>query len=413
MLKRTALTTASILSFLFASELALAGPANSISNSGQSGLSQELRDRARGYENPRRSPDTSSAVAEGSSSKLAPGYRSGAVDGTQSQDSKSRATTSRAYGSFGIPFTSTRVAQVNRKTRVKSNSPAFLSATFPYSAIGRLTFNIGADSHVCSASLIRRSVIVTAAHCLMDVGSNGGWYSNWQFTPGYYRASPTSKPAQPFGVWLWAQAEVPATWATGTDTGSEDARNNDLAVIILDVDKRRKFIGDTTGWLGYGYNNYSFVSSPKTGNLSVAQVSTLGYPCQLDGCSIMQRTDGPTYLTTVASALQYWQGSNMTGGSSGGPWIVNFKSQEPVYYGGASEGTDAVPRVIGVTSWGSADPNYEKDNYSSRFGQNAEFPNPDYGGYGAGNIGYLLEKACTTPYYKNPAYTYAQLGFCN
>lgn len=413
MRKRSVLTAVSILSLLFGSQAALAGRADSISNTSQNGLSQELRDRARGYENPRPSPDTSSAAAEGSNSSLVPGFKSGAIDGTRSAESKSQSTTSRAYGSFGIPFTSTRVALVNRKTRVKSNSPAFLSASYPYSAIGRLTFNRGADSYVCSASLIRRSVIVTAAHCLMDVGSNGGWFTNWQFTPGYFRASPASKPVQPFGVWLWAQADVPPTWSSGSDSGSEDARNNDVAVIILDVDRRGKFIGDTTGWLGYGFNNYSFVSSPKTGNLAVAQVSTLGYPCELDNCSIMQRTDGPTYQTTVDSALQYWQGSNMTGGSSGGPWIVNFKSQEPVYYDGASPGDEATPRVIGVTSWGSADPNFPKDNYSSRFGQNAEYPNADYGGYGPGNIGYLLEKACTTPYWRKPNYTYAQLGFCN
>ena len=49
----------------------------------------------------------------------------------------------------------------------------------------------------------------------------------------------------------------------------------------------------------------------------------------MDSGRIMQRTDGPTYTTTVVGAGQLWQGSNLTGGSSGGPWVVNFRSATP------------------------------------------------------------------------------------
>lgn len=82
----------------------------------------------------------------------------------------------------------------------------------------------------------------------------------------------------------------------GTDTGSGAARNNDLAVIILNKNANNQFIGDIVGWLTYGWNNYSFVSSAKTGNLSVAATSTLGYPALMDGGNIMQRADGPSYF---------------------------------------------------------------------------------------------------------------------
>jgi hypothetical protein len=67
-------------------------------------------------------------------------------------------------------------------------------------------------------------------------------------------------------------------WANGTDIGSGSARDNDLAVIALAKNASNQFIGDLTGWLGYGWNNPSFISSTKTGNLSVAATSTLGYP---------------------------------------------------------------------------------------------------------------------------------------
>ncbi|WP_132977304.1 hypothetical protein [Thiobaca trueperi] len=48
----------------------------------------------------------------------------------------------------------------------------------------------------------------------------------------------------------------------------------------------------------------------------------------------MQRAEGPTYTTTVANAGRLWQGSNFTGGSSGGPWVVNFSGRNASLSGG-------------------------------------------------------------------------------
>jgi hypothetical protein len=50
--------------------------------------------------------------------------------------------------------------------------------------------------------------------------------------------------------------------------------------------------------------------------------------------------------------------------------------------------------------------------YSSQFGQNREFPAADYGGYGAGNIGALLQTLCTAVK-PGSGQTYAQLGYCD
>jgi hypothetical protein len=127
----------------------------------------------------------------------------------------------------------------------------------------------------------------------------------------------------------------------------------------------------------------------------------------------MQRADGPTFLTNVRSARQMWQGTNFTGGSSGGPWVVNFGFSNANLNDGATPGTASFLNVVvGVTSWGSSDPNVIKDNYSSQFGQNREFPAADYGGYGAGNIGALLQTLCTAVK-PGSGQTYAQLGYCD
>jgi hypothetical protein len=296
----------------------------------------------------------------------------------------------RAFGSFGIPYTTTRVQDGNQSA-AGTTAANRLSTTYPYRTVGKLTFNVG----YCSASLIRRSVIVTAAHCIQNFGSGGNLFSGFQFRPGHYGAAgATAAQIAPYGTWNWIVLVRPASWANGTDIGSGAARDNDLAVIALGKNGQGQFVGDITGYLGYGWNNYSFVTSSKTGNLHTAAVSTLGYPFLMDGGAIMQRSDGPAYTTTFSGAGQLWQGSNFTGGSSGGPWVVNFRSRVAALAGGAVAGTASGLAVIGVTSWGSADPNAIKDNWSSQFRQNTRYPNASYGVYGAGNIASVLNTLC-------------------
>lgn len=351
-------------------------------------------------------PDASRAVAAtaGSVTNLMPQAQPGSDGGPATQ-----ARGTRAFGTFGIPYTTTRVA-LGGSNKNSNVGPSYLSSSSPYRQIGKLF--LPTINSFCSATLIRRSVIVTAAHCIQDFGSGNSTFGDWEFVPGHYGpAGATLAQSEPYGRWTWETVARPVTWSNGTDTGSGAARNNDLAVIILAKDTSNQFLGDIIGWTGYATNNYSFTSSPKTGNLSVAAISTLGYPGLLDNGDIMQRTDGPTYLTTVGGALQYWQGSNLTGGSSGGPWIVNFFSLSATRSGGAVNGSAPLRAVVGVTSWGSVDPNNPKDNYSSRFGQNTQFPNASYGVYGAGNIGALLNTACTQ--LVSPGVTYAAAGYCN
>jgi hypothetical protein len=313
----------------------------------------------------------------------------------------------KAFGDFGIPYTTTRVQDGNQGA-AGATSANHLSITYPYRTIGKLSFSVG----YCSASLIRRSVIVTAAHCIQDFGGGSNIFSNFQFRPGHYGAAgSTAAQIAPYGTWNWIRLVRPASWANGTDIGAGAARDNDLAVIALGKNANNQFIGDITGYMGYGWNNYSFVTSPKTGNLHTAAVSTLGYPFLMDGGAIMQRTDGPTYTTEVGGSGQLWQGSNFTGGSSGGPWIVNFRSRTAALAGGAVEGDAPAIAVIGVTSWGTSDPNDPKDNFASQFRQNTRYPNASYGVYGAGNIASLLNTLCNAAAPEGG--TLASQGYCN
>lgn len=354
-----------------------------------------------------RSPDTSRVMAETSSEAYV------GIPGVMTQDGPVDVLDSaqRAYGTFGVPYTTTRVQEGAGPASGATNANR-LSTTAPYRQVGKLTFTTQSGNAFCSASVIRRGIIVTAAHCYQDFGSNTA-FTNFQFRPGHYGATgATTAQLQPYGVWSPFRTARAATWASGTDRGCGSARENDLALMAIRKDSQGRFIGDRTGWFGYGWNNYSFVTSPKTGNLLTAAVSTLGYPALMDSGRIMQRADGPTYTTTLCSSptKQLWQGSNFTGGSSGGPWVVNFSQVDPVLSGGAVPGTDSIRAIIGVTSWGSSDPNAPKDNYSSQFAQNTRYPNADYGGFGAGNIGSLLNTLCNA---KIGDQTLKTLGYCD
>lgn len=357
--------------------------------------STSISTTAEAHSNPLIAPDTTEVEPDSSDKNT----RSG---------SSGEHVTNRAYGSFAVPFTAKRVSAPST-TAVSASSNAYLSATFPYSAIGKLSFQItGGGESYCSASLILKSVIVTAAHCMQDYGAGADRFTSHVFRPATYKGS------SPYGEWTALASIWPRAWSTGTDIGTGSALDNDLAVLVLGKNASGQFISEVVGGhLNYGWNNYSFFKSKKTGNLWTASVTTLGYPGMLDNGEILQRSDGPTYLTTISKAHQIYQGSTFTGGSSGGPWIVNFGYQNPVFSEGTNKGLQAKSNsVIGVTSWGSADPNKPKDNYASQFTQNKRYPLADYGGFGAGNIAALLNTICS----KKPAgstQTFKELGYCD
>src|SRR5215471_16191057 len=66
----------------------------------------------------------------------------------------------------------------------------------------------------------------------------------------------------------------------------------------------------------------------------------------------MERTDSLGYNASGNFSNNTVIGSLMTGGSSGGPWLVNF-GIDPALSGGYTHGSaPAKDIVVGVTSWG-------------------------------------------------------------
>lgn len=87
------------------------------------------------------------------------------------------------YGTSNHPFTTARVD-------TNANN---VSKTYPYRAAGKLYFKDGGIQYVCSAALIKRGIVVTAAHCVNDYGKKR-FYTNFQFVPAKYTLPRRSVP---------------------------------------------------------------------------------------------------------------------------------------------------------------------------------------------------------------------------
>jgi V8-like Glu-specific endopeptidase len=239
-----------------------------------------------------------------------------------------------AYGTSLHPYTTARVSAFK-------NLP---TKFYPYRAAGKLFFKDGGSSYVCTGSLIKPGVVVTAAHCVCDFGS-GAFYSDWEFVPAQYQDT------APYGMWTTVSATVMTSYLIGTETCAQPGVvcPNDVAVLVLQPKGpagAKFYAGDNTGWLGYGWGGFGFT------NQDLTLVSQLGYPVSHDAGTIMQRTDSQGFVDAGQSNNTVW-GSRQTGGSSGGPEIVNLGIRGQL---NTPLGTDEDPNmVIGVTSWGYTD----------------------------------------------------------
>lgn len=317
------------------------------------------------------------------------------VSGSTNRDTRAIGT-----GSTIWPYSTARVA--NSSSQPVSGIKNTPVTGLPYRATGKLYVRFGTNWIVCTASLIRKSILITAAHCVHEFGRGTEGFADQVL----WAPANTGGVANP-GFWGFYEATswlVPMPYFHGTDTCTTRGImcNNDIAIAVL-LPKNGTYAGDELGgWYQYGWGGYSFDKSPAFGKSTLASITQLGYPLTFDGGLQMQRNDSfGIYVADRGTNKKKFQnillGSPMLGGSSGGPWLVNFGT-EPNLTSPATMGKDSVRNVVvGVSSYALL----EGTNImgSSWFGKNAEFPD-DNGVYGAGNIGHLMSTTCT----QYPAY---------
>ncbi len=200
--------------------------------------------------------------------------------------------------SYGAYFTTGRVF------------PDAATTTYPYRAAGKLFFHDPrtGGNFICSASVLRVRVIVTAGHCVAHPSTSAAsryFYNNFLYVPSYNNG------AAPYKSWTWTRALTTNTWylSTGSVPNAQDVGMINPPDQFFGTVKYK--IGQVTGYLGY-YTN----------QLAKNNVTMLGYPANLDNAGKMQITNAQTF--SYGGNNTYIYGSAMRGGASGGPWIQDF-----------------------------------------------------------------------------------------
>jgi V8-like Glu-specific endopeptidase len=227
-------------------------------------------------------------------------------------------------GTAGAHFTSSRLV------------PLSADRSFPYKAVGQLSFTMPSGEGMCSGAVIKPRIILTAGHCVHSGnGSLSGFYTNFRFAPAFRDG------VAPFGTWIASAVLVTTTWATG---GGIFPNAADYAVIEVQdqlVGGVLKRIGDVTGAFGV-----------KTLSLPPNHAHLLGHPGNLDNGMRMHQVTAQSFSLFPNNTVLY--GSDMREGSSGGPWVQNFGALAAGQTGGLNAARN---RIIGVTSFGFTDPN--------------------------------------------------------
>lgn len=188
---------------------------------------------------------------------------------------------------------------------------------YPNSTVAKMFFSQDHDGNgsgsnfVCSASSIQVDAAWTAGHCLNNAlngaGFNGGWSYNILVCPSYDNGVNSQR-----GCW---GADAPWILTAFFQNGGG---NQDMGIIDTSDTGTvwNTQIGNVTGWTGAAWNwprNQHWVAlgypagSPFAGGKLIMAASSLGY------------TDD--WLPGISSNAM---GSDLTGGSSGGPWIMQY-----------------------------------------------------------------------------------------
>lgn len=182
------------------------------------------------------------------------------------------------------------------------SAPRYSGVVVPRT-VGKLFVRSPYGDRMCTAAVMRskrKNQIVTAGHCVHG-GQYGGWYGDWLFVPQYDNGR------APHGKWVAGRAYAPGRWTRRSDF------RFDYAIIKLRKSGGRKIqrtVGGNGIRLGRGPRKRSVrvwgwpAQSPYTGEHAVmCQGRTSRY-----GGSSDAKIECP-----------------MTGGASGGPWLLAKK----------------------------------------------------------------------------------------
>jgi V8-like Glu-specific endopeptidase len=237
---------------------------------------------------------------------------------------------SRALAVSGTPLrtSSGRPSFMARTAVRRPRSIEVLDPTvFPFATQGKLFSTDETGDYVCSATVVTaqgRNMIWTAGHC---VTSDGVWAENIEFVPGYDNGS------APFGEW------VAESWGTSQQWANNNNFSYDYAVVFFPPNSLGVELGDVVGWRGMAFNESRD-----------QDFTSFGYPAAspFDGQTLRRcdsrwlGDDDYEYSALPSMSID----CDMTGGSSGGGWIIDGDDGDGFLNSLNSYGYDDLPDVM-------------------------------------------------------------------
>ncbi|MBJ3807072.1 hypothetical protein JGB26_08050 [Streptomyces flavofungini] len=182
-----------------------------------------------------------------------------------------------------------------------------LAAAGPHStAVGKLVFeHAGGKPDHCTATAVDSDseiLVLTAAHCLHE-GPGGTWTKNVVFIPAREGGS---DPFGRFGAWNVATS---ALWSSGAEPDWE----HDCGLVVTNDNAQGETVLDAAG-------GYRIVPDARTGE-EVSVMGCSGPPYDGEHQEFCQDLIEPT-----VPPMNMWQVEcpNMTPGSSGSPWLLDY-----------------------------------------------------------------------------------------
>ena len=189
---------------------------------------------------------------------------------------------------------------------------------------GKVFFTMAGVRYVCSGSVATDSrsgvsLVLTAAHCAYDEVEEA-FATDWLFIPAYDSAPTTTCSQTAYGCWTAAALVVHDGYASAGGFNTQ-ATVHDFAFAVVgaggksgsaQLDQTVGSYGVSTSGVSAGTKLYAF-----------------GYPAagKYKGRDLVYCA-GPIFTDVYNDDLTWGMACNMTGGSSGGPWLAGFEASQ-------------------------------------------------------------------------------------
>jgi hypothetical protein len=182
-------------------------------------------------------------------------------------------------------------------------------SVYPFRTNGKVFFDQGSSRYVCSGTVVSSSghwLVETAGHCVASSATHA-YSTNVTFVPAYRSG------AAPFGTWAASRLWAPADWV-----GNGNMRNDRGFIVLAPLGGRK--IQDVVGGTGILFNqpylqNFTAFGYPQASPFTGATMQV---------CTASTEETDP--FIGGGGSVPLGIGCDMTGGSSGGGWIVRFSS---------------------------------------------------------------------------------------